>query len=148
MSLRIAAKTAIRPAVEAPNRCWHVVADADHTLAEALAPGYMAIRVKDMRPGDTFDIRHEKHAFLVRGYILAVDKEAGAISYAALEVIDLHAIPAIVYDWADAEVKRLPSGFAVMRGQDALKTGFPTEAAANEFLHAKRTLAAAGKVTA
>lgn len=147
MTLRAAAKSAIRPAIEAPNRCWHCVAEADHTLAEALAPGYMAARAKDMRPGDTFDIRHEKHAFIVRGYILAADKDAGAISYVALEVVDLDAVPAVVYDWADADVKRLPSGFAVMRGQDALKTGFPSEATAREWLNAKRTLATAGKVT-
>lgn len=149
--IKLAPKACIRRQSEALNGTWHVTAPADHTLADALSPTYLAAKVRlgDVKPGDTFEIRHEKHAFLLRAYVTDVDREAGAISFVATEVIDLTALPVIQYDFADAHVTKTNAGWAVARADGmCIRNGFATEGDAREWLAAKQQLAAAGNVAA
>jgi hypothetical protein len=102
-----------------------------------------------MKPGDTFDIRHETHHFIVRGYILDVDTDAGVgmLAYITTEIVDLREIDPVAYDWVDVQVARQQGGWAILRDDgQALKTGFATEAQANEWLTQKRAGILAGKV--
>ena len=145
---RACPKANLRPHAEAVNRVWHAVAPADHTLSEALWPGYLGARTKDMKPGDDFVVRHETHNFLVRGYIIDVDADAGMIAFVTTELIDLTQVDIVAYDYVDCVVSRQPSGWAVMSGDTALKSGFASQEKAAEWLAEKRAgILAAGKVS-
>ena len=77
-------------------------------------PGYLGSRAKDMKPGDCFDIRHETHDFIVRGYIMDVDSDAGMLAFVTTELIDLTQIDMIAFDYADCTVSREQGGWAVI----------------------------------
>jgi hypothetical protein len=133
---------------EASNRRWHAVAPADHTLSEVLWPGWLGSRAKDdaMRAGDTFEIRHELHHFLVVGYVLDVDVDAGMLAFVTTELTDLTQIDAVAYDWADVTISREQGGWAISDRGTVLKGGFASEEKAAAWLAEKRAMILAGKV--
>jgi hypothetical protein len=142
---RACPKASIRPYSEAPNRTWHAVAPADHTLSEVLWPGWFGARAKDVRVGDTFDIRHETHNFIVRGYVIDVDADAGMLAFITTELIDLTQIDVIAFDYADCTVSREQGGWAVVDRGTVLKAGFASQEKAAEWLAEKRAMVLAGK---
>jgi hypothetical protein len=143
---RACPKANVRPHAEAVNRTWHAVAPADHTLSEVLWPGWLGAKVKDMRAGDDFVIRHELHHFIVRAYIMDVDIDAGMLAYVTTSIDDLRTLDAIAYDWADVTISREQGGWAISDRGTVLKGGFASEAKAAEWLAEKRASILAGKV--
>jgi hypothetical protein len=80
--------------------------------------------------------------------VLDVDVDAGMLAFVTTELTDLTQIDAVAYDWADVTISREQGGWAISDRGTPLKTGFPTEAAANEWLAQKRAaILAGGKVT-
>lgn len=131
---------------------WAVKADEEHSLADVLNPAYLWRRATEgeMKAGDEFVITHKLHAFIVRGYIIAVDRDMKAVSYKILPgyPVDLTKIDPVSASLSGAVVIRHgANNWCVQRGAVMLKGGFQNEAEANVWLMNKqKQLAALGAV--
>ncbi|HEY7550637.1 MAG TPA: J domain-containing protein [Hyphomicrobiaceae bacterium] len=136
--------SAILPAENA-RTVWCTVAPAAATIEDALDPRFLGAKLGQMKPGDRIEIVHEKHGFLIEGLITGIDKDAGAVEYAPLRVLDLNGSATVRVDWEDATVAHEGPHhqWAVRIGGRIAKAGFATEALASEWLRLKQQIASA-----
>lgn len=136
----MAKTTAIHPYGER-NILWCCMAPSDHSLEDVLNPQYLMRRSDQMQPHHEFLITHELHAFLVRGYILGVDKIAQGLIYKLLPgyPVDLTGIDAVAADYSGSVILRRGSlGYVIQRGAYMLKSGFQNEGEAAAWLLQKQ----------
>jgi len=83
---------------------WHVLAAKDHRLEHVLHPSYLSEKVRDIRAGAIVVIVHEGQQYFAELLVRAVDKDAQALAYLLLRVIDLTASELVSEDWVGASI--------------------------------------------
>lgn len=77
--VRVMARSDAIKLMEFGRNAWHIVAPAEHTLAQVLDLSYCWHRHDQIRPGDKIEIRHALFHYLVEILVVEVDREAQAI---------------------------------------------------------------------
>jgi hypothetical protein len=68
----------VQPAEHA-HTAWSVTVPAEHTLDDALDPGYLWNAHRRLRAGDTLELTHVTHEFYGLYYVMKVDAVAQAV---------------------------------------------------------------------
>ena len=98
-------------------------------------PHYLWARHRDAKAGDEIEISHEKHAFLIKARIAAVDKDSQSFAYKLLPgyPADLTEIEAVSADLEGATVTEEGAlKWCVRLGGFVVKSGMPSETLARE----------------
>jgi hypothetical protein len=144
---RVAERNAILRVAESRNT-WACCAPETHTLEDAMSPAYLWAKAREIRPGDFFEVRHERHAFLVRGYVVDLDHDAKTLSFKLLPgyPVDLRDMELIACDWSGATVTQEapPYNWCIRLGGAIAKSDFSSESRATEWLNAKQRIAREG----
>src|SRR5688572_13901656 len=137
MSKRAPKDAFCSPGPDDRTRTWTIIAPADHELSDVLHPEYFGLRAGQLREHDGLNIRSVAHKFLVRGIVIAVHEDDGAIDFIAYEIVDLTALPTIAPDYAGATCARQAGSWVVVLDGRVIKKGFANEASAQEWLAAR-----------
>jgi hypothetical protein len=119
---------------------YHVVARAEHTMADAMHGRYLWHRHDRIKPGDRIEIRHAKHEFFLEFYVVDVDAEAQELRYHVLAKHDFTARALPKLELANAKIAHRGNAgkWSVVNGRAVVKDGFETEAEAEAWLAEKR----------
>ena len=122
-------KASVRPLAESAVPYWVAVAPKAHTLEDVLRPGYLAERLKAIAPGTVVAIHHEARRYFAELLVVAVDKDAEALAFVPLRVIDLSEAEVLASDWSEAVVvDGGERGWSVKLGARTARVGFKLRA--------------------
>ena len=115
---------------------WAVVAQAEHSIEDALHPRYLYAKHEQIRPLDYVEIKHPFGHWCVCLDVVRVDTQARGIVAYIRHVFDFAKAERLVApDLSDARVEYLGDRmWSVVDGHHVVKDGMPTRQAAEAFL--------------
>jgi hypothetical protein len=119
----------------------------EHSLEQALHPRYCGASPKiqkEARPGSVVLLRAVDHRFLAELYVESTTdlKDAGALIYRVLRIVDLAACERLAFDWSTSVTFTDAGGKAEVRLDDKIIRGdFESMAQAKAWVAAKCTVA-------
>lgn len=122
---------------------YHVLAPSDHTLEEVQDLRYLWHHHARLKPGDTVEICHALFAYQVTILVRDIDHETKAIT-GYYTVRDLSKEKVRLPDLSAAELSFIdgPHKWAVMLGNELLRSGFDTKSEAEAYLNKKQSVGA------
>lgn len=122
------------------------MADPNHTIEDAKDPRYLWNANRRILPHDIIVIRHPRHAFYLRLYVVEVDHATASIRYQMLEEHDFRGRPPVTGTIADARIEwGAAHKHRVVSGTTILAKGFETKEEAQKWLEEQRAKSAQPK---
>ncbi len=122
------------------------MAEPFHTIEDAKHPGYLWHANLRIEPFNEIVIRHPRHAFYLRLYVVEVDHATASIRYQMLEEHDFRGRPPVTGTIADARVEwGAAHKHRVVSGTTILAKGFETKEEAQKWLEEQRAKSAQPK---